>query len=70
VDICGPSIPHMLGLDGEEIHQSNMGWQPVYVQVGTGHVVGGTFDLYCWYNCWSVAGQPRRYVHCLHAAEP
>eukprot|EP01047_Picozoa_sp_COSAG01_P024731 COSAG01_NODE_1538_length_9984_cov_92.104097_7_plen_37_part_00 len=36
----------MLGLDGEEIHQSNMGWQPVYVQVGTGHIVGGTFDLY------------------------
>lgn len=36
VDICGPSIPHMLGLDGEEIHQSNMGWQPVYVQDNLG----------------------------------
>jgi len=36
VDICGPSIPQMLGLEGEEIHQSNMGWQPVYVQDNLG----------------------------------
>jgi hypothetical protein len=35
IDICGPSIPKMLGLEGEEIHQSNLGWSPVYVQVGT-----------------------------------
>ena len=34
IDICGPSIPKMLGLEGEEIHQSNLGWSPVYVQVG------------------------------------
>lgn len=33
IDICGPSVPKMLGLEGEEIHQSNMGWSPVYVQV-------------------------------------
>lgn len=31
VDICGPSIPHMLSLGGEEVRQSNSGWQPVYV---------------------------------------
>eukprot|EP00976_Prorocentrum_cordatum_P061028 1176136-Prorocentrum_minimum.AAC.1 len=70
VDICGPSIPKMLGLEGaskgatsscalpdairhtiptpprnqqwclyetgEEIHQSNMGWSPVYVQDNLG----------------------------------
>lgn len=30
VDICGPSIPRMLGLDGEEVHQSSSGWSPVY----------------------------------------
>mmetsp|Transcript_10913 Transcript_10913/g.33461 ORF Transcript_10913/g.33461 Transcript_10913/m.33461 type:complete len:328 (+) Transcript_10913:69-1052(+) len=31
VDICGPSIPHMLSVQGEEVHQSNSGWQPVFV---------------------------------------
>mmetsp|Transcript_1354 Transcript_1354/g.2370 ORF Transcript_1354/g.2370 Transcript_1354/m.2370 type:complete len:246 (+) Transcript_1354:196-933(+) len=36
VDICGPSIPKMLGLEGEEIHQSNMGWSPVYVNDNLG----------------------------------
>ena len=30
IDICGPSIPKMLGLEGEEIHQSGSGWSPVY----------------------------------------
>lgn len=32
IDICGPSIPKMLGLEGEEIHHSNLGWSPVYVE--------------------------------------
>ncbi|KAJ0789290.1 putative flagellum site-determining protein YlxH/ Fe-S cluster assembling factor NBP35 [Helianthus annuus] len=31
IDICGPSIPKMLGLEGQTIHQSNLGWSPVYV---------------------------------------
>ena len=31
VDICGPSIPRMLGLVGHEVHQSASGWSPVYV---------------------------------------
>lgn len=31
IDICGPSIPKMFGLDGEQIHSSNSGWSPVYV---------------------------------------
>lgn len=30
IDICGPSVPRMLGLENEEIHQSGTGWQPVY----------------------------------------
>ena len=33
VDICGPSIPTMLGLKGREVHQSASGWSPVYVDV-------------------------------------
>ena len=30
VDLTGPSIPRMLGLDGQAIHQSSHGWVPVY----------------------------------------
>mmetsp|Transcript_34398 Transcript_34398/g.97441 ORF Transcript_34398/g.97441 Transcript_34398/m.97441 type:complete len:276 (-) Transcript_34398:680-1507(-) len=36
IDICGPSIPKMMGLEGEEIHQSNSGWSPVYVEDNLG----------------------------------
>ncbi|CDH50360.1 p-loop containing nucleoside triphosphatehydrolase protein [Lichtheimia corymbifera JMRC:FSU:9682] len=36
VDICGPSIPVIMGLMGEQIHQSNSGWQPVFVQENLG----------------------------------
>eukprot|EP00891_Asterochloris_glomerata_P007046 jgi/Astpho2/7046/fgenesh1_pm.00107_%23_27_t len=36
IDICGPSIPKMLGLEGEEIHHSNAGWSPVYVDDNLG----------------------------------
>ncbi|KAI9355980.1 cytosolic Fe-S cluster assembly factor NBP35 [Zopfochytrium polystomum] len=31
VDICGPSLPKMVGVEGEQIHQSSAGWCPVYV---------------------------------------
>lgn len=31
VDICGPSLPRMLGLMGQEVHSSAEGWSPVYV---------------------------------------
>lgn len=31
VDICGPSVPRMLGLVGQDVHQSSEGWSPVYV---------------------------------------
>ncbi|KAL7190265.1 hypothetical protein ACSBR2_022529 [Camellia fascicularis] len=36
IDICGPSIPKMLGLEGQEIHQSNLGWSPIYVESNLG----------------------------------
>jgi len=26
VDICGPSVPYMCGVEGEEVHQSVTGW--------------------------------------------
>ncbi|KAJ2961111.1 hypothetical protein NQZ79_g3620 [Umbelopsis isabellina] len=30
VDLTGPSIPRMLGLDGKQVHQASSGWVPVY----------------------------------------
>ena len=30
-DICGPSIPKMMGVETETIHVSNEGWSPVWV---------------------------------------
>ncbi|KAL1472927.1 hypothetical protein MTO96_022700 [Rhipicephalus appendiculatus] len=32
VDICGPSQPKILGLEGEQVHQSASGWSPVYTE--------------------------------------
>ncbi|CAR29414.1 hypothetical protein ZYGR_0AD00960 [Zygosaccharomyces rouxii] len=31
LDICGPSLPHMLGCSDETVHESSTGWTPVYV---------------------------------------
>ena len=36
IDICGPSIPRMLGIVGHEVHQSSAGWSPVYVEDNLG----------------------------------
>ena len=36
VDICGPSIPTILGIANEQIHTSSTGWSPVYVQDNLG----------------------------------
>ncbi|XP_066902354.1 cytosolic Fe-S cluster assembly factor Nubp2 homolog [Halyomorpha halys] len=30
IDLCGPSIPYILGLENSSIHQSPEGWVPVY----------------------------------------
>lgn len=31
VDLTGPSIPRMMGVEGQSVHQSSEGWVPVYV---------------------------------------
>jgi Mrp family chromosome partitioning ATPase len=36
IDICGPSIPKMTGLEGEQVHQSGSGWSPVFVEDNLG----------------------------------
>ncbi|XP_054712766.1 cytosolic Fe-S cluster assembly factor NUBP2 homolog [Uloborus diversus] len=30
IDLCGPSIPYLLNLEGKEVHQCSEGWTPVY----------------------------------------
>jgi Mrp family chromosome partitioning ATPase len=32
IDLCGPSMPRILGCEGEGVHQSGSGWSPVYVE--------------------------------------
>jgi len=32
IDICGPSLPKMFGVEAEQVHQSGSGWSPVYVE--------------------------------------
>ncbi|KAH0632056.1 hypothetical protein JD844_020110 [Phrynosoma platyrhinos] len=36
IDICGPSIPKIMGLEGEQVHQSGSGWSPVYIEENLG----------------------------------
>jgi Mrp family chromosome partitioning ATPase len=36
IDICGPSIPRMMGLEGCKIHQDNSGWSPIYCEENLG----------------------------------
>lgn len=35
-DICGPSIPKMMGVEAETIHVSGAGWSPVYIMDNLG----------------------------------
>ena len=53
IDICGPSIPRMLNLEGNEVHQSNEGWQPVYFNdtlavMSIGFMLGKSDDAIIW----------------------
>lgn len=36
IDICGPSIPRMLGLVDQKVHQSASGWSPVWIDDNLG----------------------------------
>eukprot|EP00158_Paraphelidium_tribonemae_P001444 Partr_v1_DN24410_c0_g1_i1_m66371 putative Component of the cytosolic iron-sulfur (Fe S) protein assembly (CIA) machinery. Required for maturation of extramitochondrial Fe-S proteins. The NBP35-CFD1 heterotetramer forms a Fe-S scaffold complex, mediating the de novo assembly of an Fe-S cluster and its transfer to target apoproteins len=53
VDLCGPSIPRMFGVDSESIHQSARGWTPVYAReniavVSIGFLLGSKDDAVIW----------------------
>ena len=32
IDITGPSLPRIMGADGEQIHESSSGWTPIYLR--------------------------------------
>ncbi|KAM9305555.1 cytosolic Fe-S cluster assembly factor NUBP1 [Gastrophryne carolinensis] len=53
VDICGPSIPRIMGLEGEQVHQSGSGWSPVYVEdniavMSVGFLLASPDDAVIW----------------------
>jgi Mrp family chromosome partitioning ATPase len=52
VDICGPSVPTMLGLVGQEVHQSSAGWSPVFAGdlavMSIGFLLGNQNDAVIW----------------------
>ncbi len=53
IDICGPSIPRMLGVEREEVRKSNFGWSPVYAAenlgvMSVGFMLGSRDDAVIW----------------------
>jgi Mrp family chromosome partitioning ATPase len=53
VDICGPSIPTILGIANEQVHSSSSGWSPVYVQdnlavISVGFMLPSARDAVMW----------------------
>lgn len=67
VDICGPSIPRMLGLVGRQVHQSGSGWSPVWLDdnlgvMSIGFVLPGSDDPVIWRG-------PRKSGACLAVRE-
>ncbi|KAH9496224.1 Cytosolic Fe-S cluster assembly factor nubp1 [Bulinus truncatus] len=53
VDICGPSLPRIMGTEGETVHQSASGWSPVYVRdnlcmMSIGFLLGSPDDAVIW----------------------
>ncbi|XP_053200816.1 cytosolic Fe-S cluster assembly factor nubp1-like [Panonychus citri] len=53
IDICGPSIPRAMGLEGEQVHMSADGWSPIFVQdnlavMSSGFLLGSLEDAVIW----------------------
>ena len=40
IDLTGPSLPKMLGLEGNDVHMSTEGWVPVYLNSNQEQVTG------------------------------
>lgn len=55
IDLCGPSIPFILNLEGKYVHQSSDGWIPVYTDqeqrlavMSIGFLLGNRNDAVVW----------------------
>ncbi|XP_011298972.1 cytosolic Fe-S cluster assembly factor NUBP1 homolog [Fopius arisanus] len=53
IDICGPSQPRVLGVLGEQVHQSGSGWSPVYIEdnlslMSIGFLLASPSDAVIW----------------------
>jgi len=53
VDICGPSVPRIMGLEGENVHHSGSGWSPVFVKdnlavMSVGFLLASPDDAVIW----------------------
>ncbi len=53
VDICGPSVPKLLGLEHHTVHDSALGWEPVFVQdnlavMSVGFMLANENDAVIW----------------------
>merc|ERR1719391_713158 len=55
IDLCGPSIPRMLGVQHREVHQHDQGWLPVYTDnsqtlgvMSIGFLLGNQDDPVVW----------------------
>ncbi|XP_022093699.1 cytosolic Fe-S cluster assembly factor nubp2-like [Acanthaster planci] len=55
IDLCGPSIPRMLNVQGKDVHQCSRGWVPVYADMeqrlavmSIGFLLGGSDDAVVW----------------------
>ncbi|XP_058835394.1 cytosolic Fe-S cluster assembly factor NUBP1 homolog [Topomyia yanbarensis] len=53
IDICGPSQPRVLGVLGEQVHQSGSGWSPVFIEdnlslMSIGFLLGSPDDAIIW----------------------
>lgn len=53
IDICGPSIPRMMGLEGHTVHMNAEGWECVYPEdnlavMSIGFMLGKPDDPVIW----------------------
>jgi len=53
IDICGPSVPKIMGVESQEVRKSSFGWSPVYAAenlgvMSVGFMLGSKNDAIIW----------------------
>ncbi|XP_023020089.2 NUBP iron-sulfur cluster assembly factor 1 [Leptinotarsa decemlineata] len=53
IDVCGPSQPRLLGVIGEQVHESGCGWSTIFVEdnlsvMSLGFLLGSADDAVIW----------------------